>query len=277
MENEYESFWREGAENLTQRHRDTEISAEKNARKVGPTIFVLLLAACAGPANTLTISVAASLERAMQEIAPAFEKLNPQVKIRLNFGGSGALARQIEQGAPADVLIAAAPKPMDELAGKGLIRADSRRDLLRNQIVLVVPRDSPGPNSFSALKEPSVKVVALGDPASVPAGDYGKQALVALGLWSAVESKLVLAKDVRQVLGYVETGNADAGLVYTTDAHGSQKVRIAATAPPDSHAAVVYPVAVLKSTRNEPAARAFVDFLSSAQARAIFQRHGFEL
>src|SRR5215470_15965669 len=198
----------------------------------------LALAGCTRSAphtDTLTVSVAASLQNAMAELAPAFERSQPGVKLAFNFGASGTLEQQIERGAPADVFISAAPKPMNALATKGLILADTRRDLLRNRVVLIVPKDSPGPTSFQELAGPKVRLIALGEPASVPAGDYGRQTLQSLNLWDAVQSKLVLGKDVRQVLTYIETGNADAGIVYATDARESDKVRVVETAPDGSH------------------------------------------
>jgi len=165
---------------------------------------------------------------------------------------------------------------MDRLASQGLILADTRRDLLKNQLVLVVPANSEGPNSFPELSGPKVKLIALGDPASVPAGDYGRQVLESLHIWPAVRPKLVFAKDVRQVLSYVETGNADAGIVYATDALESAKVRVAAIAPPGTPAHVVYPAAVVKTSRNAAAAREFVTFLAGPDAQAVFARRGFD-
>jgi len=211
----------------------------------------------------------------MDELAPAYERSRPGIKVNCNFGGSGTLEQQIERGAPADVYLSAASKPMDRLAAHGLILPDTRRNLLRGEIVLIVPKDSAGPNSFRALADGSVKLIALGDPGSVPAGEYGRQVLQAMHVWDPVQEKLVLAKDVRQVLSYVETGNADAGIVYATDARESDKVRVAAIAPDDSHLPVVYPVAVLKDCRNIPAARALVAFLTGPYARGVFARHGF--
>jgi molybdate transport system substrate-binding protein len=228
-----------------------------------------------GESITLTVSVAASLQNAMEELAPVFERSQPRAKLNFNFGGSGTLEQQIERGAPADVFLSAAPKPMDALAAKGLILSDTRRNLLRNEIVLIVPKESAGPNTFPELTDGKVKLIALGDPVSVPAGDYGRQVLQAMQLWETVQPKLVLAKDVRQVLGYVETGNADAGIVYATDARESDKVRVAAVAPDKSHMPVIYPVAVLKDCRNIPAARAFVVFLAGTYARDVFARLGF--
>jgi molybdate transport system substrate-binding protein len=237
----------------------------------------VVVCGCRRPGGeTLTVSVAASLQNAMTELAPVFERSHKGMKVSFNFGGSGALEQQIENGAPADVFLAAGPKPMDLLAAKGLILADTRRDLLRNQIVLIVPRTNSGPVSFQDLTGPLVKLIALGDPGSVPAGDYGRQTLEYLHLWTPLQTKLVFAKDVRQVLSYVETGNADAGIVYATDARESEKVRIAAIAPEASHAPVVYPVTVTKDSRNVAGARAFVVFLSGSEARDVFIRHGFE-
>jgi molybdate transport system substrate-binding protein len=227
------------------------------------------------PTTNLVISVAASLQNAMAEIATLYQQSHPRVKLTFNFGGSGALAQQIESGAPADVFLSAASKPMDQLASKGLILADTRRDLLHNQLVLIVSKDSSQPSDFAGLAAGSVKLIALGEPASVPAGDYGRQVLEALHLWQAVQPKLVFAKDVRQVLSYVETGNAEAGIVYATDARESDKVRVAATAPAGSHAPIVYPVAVVKDSRHVPAARGFAAFLAGSDAGAAFARHGF--
>jgi molybdate transport system substrate-binding protein len=235
-----------------------------------------ILAGCSRPSvSTLTVSVAASLQDAMQQLGPAFEQSHQGTKVSFNFGGSGTLAQQIEHGAPVDVFVSAASKPMDELAGKGLVGNDTRRDLLRNQIVLIARNGDANLNSFEGLTARGVKLIALGDPGSVPAGDYGKQVLESLKLWQAVQGKLVLAKDVRQVLTYVETGNADAGIVYATDARLSSNVRVVATAPETSHAPVVYPVAVIKDSRNVSAARDFVGFLAGPQARAIFIHFGF--
>jgi molybdate transport system substrate-binding protein len=252
-------------------------------RSSAATVIALLagatIAGCSGAGSretaTLTICVAASLQTAMLELAPLFEQSHPGTKLTFNFGGSGTLEQQIERGAPADVFLSAAPKPMDALAAKGLILPGTRRDLLHNQIVLIVPKDSTELNSFQGLTDAKVKLIALGDPGSVPAGDYGRQVLEALRCWESVQPKLVLAKDVRQVVTYVETGSADAGIVYATDARESDKVRVAAIAPEDSHRPVVYPVAVLKDSGNGAAARAFVSFLAGTQARDIFARHGF--
>jgi molybdate transport system substrate-binding protein len=165
---------------------------------------------------------------------------------------------------------------MEDLEAKGLIAAGTRRNLLRNSLVLIAPRDSQL-KDFAGLTASSVRLIALGDPASVPAGQYGRQTLLSLHLWDQVAAKLVLGRDVRQVLTYVETGNADAGLVYATDALTSSKVRVIASAPESAHDPIVYPVALVKGSHSEEAARGFLDYLGSPVARAIFQRHGFTM
>jgi molybdate transport system substrate-binding protein len=157
-----------------------------------------------------------------------------------------------------------------------MIVAGTRRNLLRNSLVLIAPLDSTL-HDFQGLTQDSVRLIALGDPASVPAGQYGRQTFAALHLLDKLNGKVVLAKDVRQVLTYVETGNADAGLVYATDAMTSRNVRIVATAPEASHDPIVYPVAVMKGSPNENAARGFVDYLESSAAKGIFVEHGFTI
>ncbi|MGC2331166.1 MAG: molybdate ABC transporter substrate-binding protein [Candidatus Acidiferrales bacterium] len=226
----------------------------------------------------LTVSAAISLKDALDAIKQAYASQNPSVSLSMNYGASGTLQLQIEQGAPVDVYISAAPKEMDTLESKGTLLEGTRRDLLRNGIVLIVPRGSTlGLTSFQDLLKPGVKRVALGEPVTVPAGKYGQEVLTHYGIYNHVNAKAVLAKDVRQVLTYVETGDVDAGIVYTTDALSSNKVKIVAEAPPDSHAPVIYPVAVIKTTKYAAAAKAFEDFLSGRQARAIFERYGFSL
>jgi len=233
--------------------------------------LALLAAGCRSGGGELTVCAAASLHEALDEIQRLYA---PHQRVVMSYGSSGMLAQQIERGAPADVFLPAAPQPMDGLAAKGLLVPGTRRNLLRNRIVLVTPLQG-GPTTFEALADPRWKLIALGDPGSVPAGNYGKQVLTALHLWGRVQQRLVLAQDVRQVLGYVETGNADAGIVYATDAQTSAKVRVAEVAPEATHTPVLYPVAVLTESAHPREARAFVDFLASEAARAVFTRHGF--
>ena len=242
-------------------------------------LFGVGLAAAAPQSKTeIIVSAAISLKDALDEVTNLWAAANPNVSIKTNYGASGTLQLQIEQGAPVDVFISAAPKQMDALASKGLLLEGTRKDLLRNEIVLIVPQDSTlGITKFQDLLKPNVKKVALGEPVAVPAGKYAQEVLTHLGIYDQVNAKAVLAKDVRQVLTYVETGDVDAGIVYTTDALSSNKVKIVAEASADSHEPVIYPVAVIKTTKYPTVAQAFEDFLFGPQARAVFQKYGFTL
>lgn len=223
----------------------------------------------------LTLSAAISMKDALDEITRLYHGDNPRVLIHLNLGGSGTLQRQIEQGAPVDVFISASPSQMDGLALQKLILADTRKDLVRNTVVLIAPKDRTGVTNFQDLAQPRLKVVAVGDPQSVPAGKYAQEVLTHFGLLDTLKPKLVLAKDVRQVLTYVETGNADAGIVYATDARTSTRVSVVATAPEESHGPVVYPVAVVAGSKNPGVARNLVDFLLGPKCVRVFRKFGF--
>jgi len=223
----------------------------------------------------LIISAAASLTDTMNEMKGLYEKQNKNVKLTFNFGSSGALQQQIEQGAPADVFISAATKQMKALQDKKLIVDESCKNLLKNRLVLVGPKESAKVKGFSTLKEASL--ISIGEPDSVPAGKYAKETLTKMGLWDALKDKVVYAKDVRQVLAYVESGNVEAGMVYLTDAKISDKVQILSIAEENTHTPIVYPAAVVKGTKNPEAAQSFVDFLSSDAAKEVFAKYGFSL
>jgi molybdate transport system substrate-binding protein len=232
--------------------------------------------AAAAPAP-ITVSAAASLKNALTAIRGKFERAHPDVAVALNFGASGTLELQILEGAPVDVFLSASPEEMNALAAKGMLRKGTRVALLRNELVLIVPRNSGGVTGFKDLTRPGVRVVAMGDPRGVPAGSYAKQVLQALGLYEAVRRKAVLGTDVRQVLADVETGSAEAGLVYATDAAISPRVRVVAEAPPGTHRPIVYPAAVLGSSAHPAAAQEFIGYLRSDTAREVFRRYGFRL
>jgi molybdate transport system substrate-binding protein len=260
---------------------------QRSSRWAVAFLLALVLATGAGLASAaspqagradLTVSAAISLKDALDEVKQIYVTANPTVSLAMNYGASGTLQLQIEQGAPVDIFLSAAPKQMDALAAKGLLLDGARKDLLRNEVVLIVPKDSSARiSSFQDLARQDVKTIALGEPVTVPAGQYAKEVLTNMGIYDAVNAKAVLAKDVRQVLTYVETGNVDAGIVYSTDAQSSSKVKVVATAPENSHDPVIYPGAVIKDSKNPAAARAFLDFLSGAQASAIFKKYGFAL
>lgn len=220
----------------------------------------------------LLVSAAASLQNSLQEIKPLYQK-RQNISLNYNFGASGALQQQIENGAPVDVFISAAKKQMDALDLKGLILTDNRRNLLKNRLVLIVPNSS-SITDFKQLTEPQVKRIAIGAK-SVPAGQYAEEVFKKLGILEQIRPKFVLGNNVRQVLAAVESGNADAGIVYTTDAKTSQQVKAVATVAANLHSPIIYPIAVLKSSKNISAAKEYVQFLSGSQVRKVFEKYGF--
>ena len=224
---------------------------------------------------TLNVSVATSLKDTMEDIKIEYVKLNKDITITYNFGSSGSLQQQIEQGAPTDVFIPASTKQMDMLKEKGIIINETDKTILKNKVVLIVPKDDTFISGFKDLEAPSVKKVALGEPTTVPVGQYAQEILKFINILDKVNTKAVYAKDAREVLTWVETKNADAGIVYETDAKTSDKVKIAEVAPEKSHKPVVYPAAVIKSSKNVEASKEFIKFLSSDKAKAVFQKYGF--
>lgn len=226
---------------------------------------------------TLTISAAASLKDSMQELQKLYATEKPNVKITYNFGASGTLQQQIEQGAPADIFMSAATKQMDALKQKNLLVDDTVKNLLENNVVLIAPKDSSEIKDFADLAGDKVKKVALGEPKSVPVGQYSQDVLNSLKIMDKVQPKAVLAKDVKEVLTWVETKNVDAGIVYETDAKVSDKVKIVATAPANTHKPVLYPVAVIKNSKNVDAAKDFLNFIASDKGKAVFEKYGFKV
>lgn len=226
----------------------------------------------------LTVSAAASLTDALQEIEKAYESKNKAVKLNVNFGASGSLQQQIEQGAPADLFLSAAPKNMKALVDKQLIDTNKQMTLLTNELVVVIPAD--GKTMIGNVKEltkTEIKHIAIGIPDSVPAGSYAKEALTNATLWDALQAKTVQAKDVRQVLQYVETGNADAGFVYKTDAFTSRHVKIAFTVDPETYTPVEYPIGIVKATKHSKEAEELYTYLQSKEALDVFTKYGFSM
>ena len=255
-------------------------NSDRTRRKftwMSAAILFLLLASCSRPTSTvtpsLTISAAASLKDAIAEIQQLYTQQQP-VTITNNFGASGSLQQQMEQGAPVDIFISAATIQMDALQQKGLIITDTRKNILSNQVVLIAPKNSNLVSHFKDLTSAGVQKIALGEPKSVPAGKYAQEVLTFYNIFNQIKPKIIYAKDVRQVLAYVETGNVDAGIVYLTDAKVSH-VKIVEIAPANSHSPVVYPVAVIKASKNINAAKQFVQFLSSKPASDVFNKYGF--
>ena len=227
---------------------------------------------------TLNVSGAASLSNVLKAINTAYSQVNPNVTISANFASSGTLQTQIENGAPADVFISAALAQMDNLQKENLIVTTTRKNLLYNNLVMIVPNSSTlGLTSFSDLTSAKVTKIAIGDPKSVPAGTYAQKAFDELGITAQIQSKFVMGADVTTVLNYVATGNVDAGFVYSTDALSSTQVKVVAQAPADINSLIVYPAALIANTKNQAAAQAYLNFLFTDQAKALFQQYGFTL
>ena len=226
----------------------------------------------------LTISAAASLTDALNEIQTAYELENENIKLHFNFGASGALKQQIEQGAPTDLFLSAATKVMNELVEQQLIEEDQQMNVLMNELVVVVPTDSKLTIEKSEdLSVDGISKIAIGIPESVPAGNYAQEALTHDNLWDALQPKLVQAKDVRQVLQYVETGNADIGFVYKTDALSTSGVKIAYTVDPSTYTTAEYPFGIIKETKHQKEAESLLAYLQSEEALNVFTKYGFTI
>lgn len=225
----------------------------------------------------LIVSAAASLKESAKDLTELYKKKKPNVDVKFTFGSSGALATQIEEGAPADIFISAALKQMNTLEQKGLLLEDSKKELLVNKVLLIAPKDSNKKLSrFEDSASDSISKIGLGEPESVPAGQYAKEVFTTLGIWNKVKGKAVFGSDVRQVLTWVENGEVDCGVVYESDAITSDKITVVCEAPRDTHKPVVYPVAVIRSSKNQQEAGDFIDFMTTSEASAIFKKHGFE-
>ncbi|MCT0199021.1 molybdate ABC transporter substrate-binding protein [Synechococcus sp. CS-1325] len=224
--------------------------------------------------HPLLVSAAISLTNVLQGLAPAFSRSQRVPAPQFNLGASGLLQRQIEQGAPVDVFLSAGSKQMDALEQAQLLVPGTRRNLISNQLVLVVPANRKGSLGFSDLVSSSIRRIAIGDKA-VPAGDYGRQVLRFYKLSNSVQPKLVPLGSVRAVAAAVATGNADAGLVYRSDTFGVSNLRIAATAPGASHRPILYSGAVIRRSQHPALAKAYLDGLQGPAARSAFSRAGF--
>ncbi len=224
----------------------------------------------------LLVCAAASLTEVMAEQAEAYKLAAPHVTLIMTFGSSGALQTQIEEGAPADLFFSAGKKQMNELFEKGMLLPESDVDLLENKVVLIVPKGSALMlDSFEDAGMDKVKLIALGEPSGVPVGQYAKQIFESLSLWNAVSHKANFGSDVRQVLTWVEGGDVDCGVVYASDAMTSNLISMIAIAPEGSSDKIIYPAAVIKTTLQPEEALAFLAFLQTQEAAAIFEKNGF--
>lgn len=226
--------------------------------------------------SELLIAAAASLEYSFEdELIPMFEEMYPSVSVEGTYDSSGKLQTQIEEGIGADVFMSAATKQMNALVDESLVNEDSVVNLLENKIVLITAADSTlDLKEFTDITK--AETIAIGDPASVPVGQYSEEALTNLGIWDEVLAKASLGTNVTEVLNWVAEGSADAGIVYATDAATTDKVKVIAEAPADSLAEpAIYPVGVISDSQNKEMAEKFVEFLQSEEALAVFEKYGF--
>ncbi|WP_236354701.1 molybdate ABC transporter substrate-binding protein [Konateibacter massiliensis] len=226
----------------------------------------------------LTVLAAASLTDVTKELADLYKEIEPNVTLTFSYGASGALQTQIEEGAPADLFLSAATKQMDALEEGKLLLDGTKKELLINKVVLIVPKDSTlGLTGFEDVGTDTVKTIALGEPESVPVGQYSEEVFTSLGILDAVKAKANYGSDVKQVLTWVESGEVDCGVVYSTDAIISDKVSIVCEAPEGSHKDIIYPAAVIGNSEHPDEAKAFLDFLSTEDAAEAFERYGFTM
>jgi molybdate transport system substrate-binding protein len=229
----------------------------------------------AGP-EIIMVSAAASLTGAFTDIASQFEKENPGTNVSLNFAGSGNLRKQIEGGAPIDVFASADENQMNILANESLIANNSRKDFAQNSLVLIVPENSTlNITDVKDLADPKVKKIGIGNPDTVPVGNYTRTALTEAGLWNQLENKTVLAEDVKQVLVYVERGEVDAGFVYITDAKTAEPGTIKIVTNVSVSTPIKYPIAVISSSEHKEKAQKFLDFVTGKEGQDILKKYDF--
>ena len=239
-------------------------------------LFLLLSGAQMAIGAEITISAALSLKAPFEDMGRSFESKHPGTKVIFNFGASGVLQRQIEGGAPADIFASASPKEMDSLETGGFIIKGTRANFAGNSLVLIAPSQSRLQiRSFGDLGKKEVRRIAIGNPASVPAGKYAEEVLKSFGTWEAVKDKLVLCEHVRQVMDYTARNEVDAGVVFRTDAGNSKDLVIISEAPEQSHKPVLYVIAAIKGSKQEMLAKEFITLLLSDEGRKVLKKYGF--
>lgn len=227
--------------------------------------------------DIITVSVAASLTEAFTDIASHFEEENPGTDVNLNFAGSGSLRMQIEGGAPIDVFASADQSQMDILGNETFIEKSSREDFAQNSLVLIVPENSTlNITGLQDLADPQIDKISIGNPDTAPVGKYSLLALTEAGLWNQLENRTIRAEDVKQVLVYVERGEADAGFVYMTDAKTAEPgtIKIVTNVPVSTP--VSYPIAVVSSSEHKEEAQEFLDFVTGEEGQDILEKYGFK-
>lgn len=244
------------------------------------TLLISLLIGCGNQSAsddevTITLAAAASLKNVLdEELIPIFQDTNPGIKVQATYDSSGKLQSQIEEGADIDVFMSAAMTQMNALEEAEMLDSDSIVELLENKIVLIVPKSSSSHiSSFEDII--NAEQIAIGDPESVPVGQYSQEALTNLGFWDQVSKKASLGANVTEVLSWVAEASADAGIVYSTDAASSDKVRVVAEAPKGSVSKVIYPIGIISNSAQKDAAQTFIDFMMTSEASEVFGKYGF--
>jgi molybdate transport system substrate-binding protein len=250
----------------------------RHMRKSLSVAAILVVLACTETrvwADEILVSAAASLTDVLNEISKDYQSKSKNT-VKFNYGPSSGLARQIDEGAPADIFFSADLPQMDNLDKKGRLEPGTRKNLLSNQLVIIVPADSKlAISSSKDLLKANVKRIALAEPSSVPVGVYSSKYLTDEGLWDQVKPKVVPVQDVRATLASVESGNVEAGFVYKTDAAVSRKVKIVYEVPIDKGPKITYPLAIVKDSKRKDAARDFVSYVQSPAAKDAFKKYGF--
>jgi molybdate transport system substrate-binding protein len=239
------------------------------------SLLFLLFGESAARAEEILVAAAASLTDVLKELSSAYQSKTKNT-VNFNFGPSNGLARQIEEGAPADMFFSADLAQMDNLDKNGRLEPGTRKNLLSNQLVIIVPSDSKlAISSPKDLLKADIKRIALAEPTSVPVGVYSSKYLTDEGLWDQIKPKVVPVQDVRATLASVESGNVEAGFVYKTDAAISKKVKIVYEVPIDKGPKIIYPVAIIKESKKKDTARDFMNYVLSPAAKDTFKKYGF--
>lgn len=258
---------------------NTKLKSSCSYRLAAQSLRMLVAAAClalvaCGGEEDLLVFAATSLRDPLIQISERYEN-ESGMNISLSFGASQSLAQQIASGAPADMFISAGAAPVDFLDERSFVSNEESRRLLGNELVVVMLDESGEIDSLESLTSGAIKRLALADPALAPAGAYAKEALMSVGIWDSLQSKLLFGKDVRAAMTYVEVGNADAGIVYRTDALSSDSLHVVYTVRPTLHSPIVYPAVAVNGSDNREEASGYLNFLSSDQSIAVFRRFGF--
>ncbi|TWT06573.1 molybdate ABC transporter substrate-binding protein [Planococcus sp. CPCC 101016] len=247
-------------------------------KMIGMISIVFLLSGCGSTSakkdSELLVSTASSLTEVMKQMEEEFHQVEPDIELSFNYGSSSKLRNQIEQGAPADLFLSASEKDMELLESQELIDSESKASFAENRLVLASLEEFPASKDFAEIVINSEETIAVGEPDSVPLGDYTKQALESQALWKPLEGLLIYAKDARQVVTYIESGNAELGIIYSSDAAISREIN-GTLEMPEQGGPVVYPGAVVAASEKQQEAEAFLEFVAGPKGQAILKQYGF--